>query len=375
MDGNLIDSLNNLPRGTTPGDFLDAIVVGMNTLIKKFGFGRKGNKHLYIIIGAQSLIKELDEGTKEKQKIAQERIPTLKKYSDKEPPNDPYATWEVKRGVEDKSREDPNKTMLPEQRIKGFHCGPQVIPISTIEQEALKLMHEKEPGDTKAILAIFALVRVMEDTKSVAIVHYTISRKSNANVPLVDEPLKRMIEPDPGLLCENEFAINRFCNQSQLKVNPKKDKASRRFWRDKTSFLSMDSHLEDVESVASLLVQRKMFFSKSDGSAGAKVANTNGKQQTYVGNSEESIRIETTGRVRAKNGETLVKGDGIHETYQIGRRGEGSVGNSHQGKLQTIASDVDEMVSIVMKGGHNEKLYDSNTVHVVAIGSGSGRLG
>eukprot|EP01018_Ginkgo_biloba_P002349 Gb_35988 [translate_table: standard] len=114
---------------------------------------------------------------------------------------------------------------------------------------------------------------------------------------------------------------------------------------------------------------------ESDVSAGVGVANTNGKQQTPVGNSEENITIETTGRVRTANGETAIKGDGIHETDQSGRRGEGSVGNSHQGKLQITASAADEMVSIVMQGGRSEKLDDSNTVHAVATESGSGRLG
>eukprot|EP01018_Ginkgo_biloba_P032964 Gb_29968 [translate_table: standard] len=460
VDRDLIESLSNLPRGTAPGDFLDAIVVGMDMLIKKFGSGSKGNKRLYIITGAQSLIKEPDEGTKENQvdtianqmkehgmkldvvifrqrtsglikseifsenvlllqrfskqaqaevlivesstsllggvrarnispvtifrgdlelspmmrvkvwvykKTYQERIPTLKKYSDKAPPNDPYATREVKMDVEYKSREDPDKTVPPEQRIKGFHYGPQVVPISTAEQEALKFKPEKglkllgftdasnvprhyylkdasilipEPGNTKAILAVSALARAMEDTKSVAIVrcvwrqgqanvvlgvltpaissadniadsfyfnvlpfaedirefpfasfesfpplqqpnvsqqeaadsfvrmldlappgreealqpeftlnpvlerYYnfldTKSRKSDADVPPVDERLKRIIEPDPELLCENEFAINRFRSQFQLKLNPKKDKASRRFWRDKPSLSEED---------------------------------------------------------------------------------------------------------------------------------------
>ncbi|KAH9302335.1 hypothetical protein KI387_013918, partial [Taxus chinensis] len=76
-------------------------------------------------------------------KTAQERIPTLKKYSDKAPPNDPYATREVKMDTEYKSKEDPEMIIPPERRIKGYHYGPQVVPISTIEEEALKFKPEK----------------------------------------------------------------------------------------------------------------------------------------------------------------------------------------------------------------------------------------
>lgn len=453
VDEDLLEALSKLPRGMAPGDFLDAIVVGMDLLIKKLGTGSKGNKRICLITGAQSLIKEPDEGTKEDQvdiianrmkeqgmkldvvvfqqgvprltkselfsenlsllnrfsrrtqaevivvesptsllgsvktriispvtvfrgdleltpmmkikvwvykKTSQERIPTLKKYSDKAPPNAPYATREVKMDIEYKNREDPEKTIPPEQRIKGFNYGPQVIPISTAEQETLKFKPEKgvkllgftdasniprhyymkdtsiiigEPGNTKAILAVSAVARAMEETKKVAIVRcvwkqgqanavlcvltpnisntgnvpdsfycnvipfvedirefpfasfdsfpalhqpnivqqeaadnfvrmldlapaereeallpeltlnpvlerfYSFldikSRRSDADVPPVDDAIKSIIEPDPELIAENE--LDKFCSQFQLKINPKKDKASKRFWRDKPS--------------------------------------------------------------------------------------------------------------------------------------------
>eukprot|EP00253_Pinus_taeda_P008801 PITA_08801 len=76
-------------------------------------------------------------------KTYQERMPSLKKYSDKAPPNDPYATREVKMDVQYKNREDPDKTVPPEQRIKGFKYGPQVVPISMVEKETLKFKPEK----------------------------------------------------------------------------------------------------------------------------------------------------------------------------------------------------------------------------------------
>lgn len=453
VDEDILEALSRLPRGMAPGDFLDAIVVGMDLLIKKLGKGSKGNKRLCLITGAQSFIKEPDEGTKEDQvdiianqmkehgmkldvvvfrqrmpgqtnselfsenlsllnrfsrrteaevivvesptsllgavkvrnispvttfrgdleltpnmkikvwvykKTYQERMPSLKKYSDKAPPNDPYATREVKMDVQYKNREDPDKTVPPEQRIKGFKYGPQVVPISMVEKETLKFKPEKgvkllgftdasnvprhyymkdtnifiaEPGNTKAILAVSAVSRAMEETKKVGILRCvwregqanvvlgvltpnisdtsnfadsfyfnvipfvedirefpfasfdslpasqqpnivqqeaadsfvqmldlappereealrpeftlnpvlerfysfldTKSRRPEADVPPVDDAVKSIIEPDPQLIVENE--LDRFCSQFQLKINPKKDKASKKFWRDKPS--------------------------------------------------------------------------------------------------------------------------------------------
>ncbi|KAL3604022.1 hypothetical protein D5086_004881 [Populus alba] len=45
-------------------------------------------------------------------KTIEERFPTLKKYSDKAPPTDRFATHEVKLDYEYKSVEDPNKVVL-----------------------------------------------------------------------------------------------------------------------------------------------------------------------------------------------------------------------------------------------------------------------
>ncbi|XP_057869345.2 ATP-dependent DNA helicase 2 subunit KU80 isoform X2 [Cryptomeria japonica] len=456
VEEDLLEYLSELPRGRAQGDFLDALVVGMDLLIKKHGAGMKGNKvnkRLYLITGARSLIKDPDEGTKEDQvdvianqmkehgmkldvvvlqqrisglassnifhenvsllkrfskraqaevlivespvsllsavkarnispvtlfrgdleltpmirvkvwvykKTIQERVPTLKKYSEKAPPNDSFASREVKMDFEYKSREDPDKTIPPEQRIKGFRYGPQVVPISTMEEDTLRFKPEKglkllcftdtsnvprhyylkdtniivpEPGNTMAILAVSAVARAMEDTKKVAIVRciwrqgqkqavlglltpnlsssenvadsfylnvipfaedirefpfasfndfppsqqpndsqqeaadnfvrmfdlappgreeilqpeLTLNpvlerfyssldaklRNPDADVPPVDDLLMRIVEPDPEIVSENEFALNRFCSQFQLKVNPKKDKMSKRFWRDK----------------------------------------------------------------------------------------------------------------------------------------------
>ncbi|CAL0306159.1 unnamed protein product [Lupinus luteus] len=213
VDGYIVEALQELPRGTTNGDFLDAVIVGMDMLIKKFRKTNKCKKRLCLITNAQCPIKDSVEGTKEEQvttiakqmtvygmrmesiilrgkltqdankiimdendrllrifstetsarllyvedpvslfgalktrnvtpssifrgdlelspklrikvmvykKTIEERFPTLKQYSDKAPPNDKYATHEVKVDYEYKSSEDNDKVIAPDQRIKGY---------------------------------------------------------------------------------------------------------------------------------------------------------------------------------------------------------------------------------------------------------------
>ncbi|KAA8515939.1 hypothetical protein F0562_019118 [Nyssa sinensis] len=301
VDGDLVEALQQLPRGTFAGDFLDAIVVGMDMLIKKFGPTNKGKKRLCLITNALCAIKDPYEGTKEDQvntiaaqttehgmkmdcivvrgkqsqnadkrimeendrllsvfskkcfskavyiesptsllgalrtrnispvtvyrgdlelspkmkikvwvykKTSEEKFPTLKKYSDKAPPTDKFATHEIKVDYEYRSVEDPGKVVPPEQRIKGYRYGPQVVPISSAEWEAVKFKPEKgvkllgftdasnimrhyymkdvyifitEPGNTKAILAASAIARAMKEMKKVAILR-CVWRQGQGNV-------------------------------------------------------------------------------------------------------------------------------------------------------------------------------------------------
>lgn len=67
----------------------------------------------------------------------------MKKYSDKAPPTDKFATHEIKVDYEYKSIGDPNRVVPPEQRIKGYRYGPQVVPISSAELDAVKFKPEK----------------------------------------------------------------------------------------------------------------------------------------------------------------------------------------------------------------------------------------
>lgn len=290
IDGDLVDVVQELPRGTVPGDFLDAIIVGMDMLIKKYGPTNKGKKRLCLITNALSRLRDPYEGTKEDQvstiasqmtdqgmklecivvrgklssdadknimdendrlldlftkktwaktvyvesatsllgalrtrnispvttfrgdlevssrlkikvwvykKTSEERFPTLKKYSDKAPPTDRFATHEIKVDYEYKSIQDPNSIVPPEQRIKGYRYGPEVVPISSDAWEAVKFKPEKgvkllgftdaknilrqyymkdvsifiaERGKTEHVIAISALARAMKEMNKVAIV-------------------------------------------------------------------------------------------------------------------------------------------------------------------------------------------------------------
>lgn len=290
VDGDLIKVFEQLPRGTVDGDFLDAIVVGMDMLIKKFGQTVKGKKRLCLITNAIHPIKDPFEGTKQDQvntiaaqmaahgmrmecvvyrgeqemdgnksvveendllldiiskmtssrkvhvknstsllgalrtrnitpvtiyrgdfelssevkirvwvykKTSEEKFPTLKKYSDKAPETDKLASHEIKVEYEYKKVDDPSKVVPPEQRIKGYRYGPQVVPISEAEWEAVKFKPEKsvkllgftdasnimrhyymkdvniviaEPGKVRAALAVSSLARAMKEMNKVAIV-------------------------------------------------------------------------------------------------------------------------------------------------------------------------------------------------------------
>ena len=71
-------------------------------------------------------------------KTAQEKFPTLRKYSDQAPASDPHATREVKIDTEYKSSENPDVSIPPEQRTKAFKYGKHFIPISEEVRNALK---------------------------------------------------------------------------------------------------------------------------------------------------------------------------------------------------------------------------------------------
>ncbi|KAK9103571.1 hypothetical protein Sjap_020825 [Stephania japonica] len=141
-------------------------------------------------------------------KTSEEKFPTLKKYSDKAPSTDKFATHEIKVDYEYKMADDPVKVVPPEQRIKGYRYGPQVVPISSAELEAIKFKPEKsvkllgftsvsnilrhyymkdvsifiaEPGNREATLAVSALVKAMKKMNKVAILR-CVWRQGQGNV-------------------------------------------------------------------------------------------------------------------------------------------------------------------------------------------------
>ncbi|EOX96208.1 Ku80 family protein isoform 3 [Theobroma cacao] len=303
VDGDLIDTLQKLPRGTVDGDFLDAIVVGMDMLIKKYKDIHKGKKRLCLITNAVHPIKDSLEGTKEDQvetiaaqmtaqgmkmesvvvrgrlsqdankrimdendrllsifskqtltrtvyvdsptsllgalktrritpvtvfrgdlelspdmkikvwvykRTQEEKFPTLKKYSEKAPQTNKFATHQVKVDYEYKTVDGASKVVPPEQRIKGYRYGPQVVPISAAEWDAVKFKPEKgvkllgftdasnimrhyymkdvylfiaEPGNTRAILSVSAIARAMKEMNKVAILR-CVWRQGQQNVVL-----------------------------------------------------------------------------------------------------------------------------------------------------------------------------------------------
>ncbi|KAJ4757639.1 ATP-dependent DNA helicase 2 subunit KU80 [Rhynchospora pubera] len=299
VDGDAAEIVQNLRRGTFHGDFMDAIVVGIDMLIKKYGSTNKGKHRICIITDARFPVKVPYEGTKEEQvdaiseqmkehgiklesivfrepqllhdeateendrllghfakrttarlvhvdsptsllgalktrnvapvtvyrgdleispnckikvwvykKTSEEKFPTLKKYSDKAPPTDKFATHEVKVDYEYKSMVEPDKVVPPEQRIKGYRYGPQVVPIASHDWDAIRFRPEKgvkllgftdvsnvlrhyymkdvymfipEPKNNRAIVAVSSIARAMKEMNKCAILR-CVWRQGQGNV-------------------------------------------------------------------------------------------------------------------------------------------------------------------------------------------------
>ncbi|BBN01731.1 ATP-dependent DNA helicase 2 subunit 2 [Marchantia polymorpha subsp. ruderalis] len=300
----LAQAVDQFSKEYGTSDFMDAMVVAMDLIVKKCAAGSKGNKRIYLITDGESPVKEPEEGTKSEQvellrnqlqmhniildavvirlkgengaleskasqenefllrsfadgtmgdlvlvesyttllgavksrsvspttlyrgdleltpnmsikvwvykKVSSERMPTLRIYSDKAPLLDTTATHEVKFDIEYKSSVDLDVSIAPEQRIKAYKYGPQYVPISSKEEEALKFRTEKglkvvgftdksnvprhyfmketnvfvpELRNTRSTLAISCLARAMEAEGKVAIVR-CVWRAGQANVAL-----------------------------------------------------------------------------------------------------------------------------------------------------------------------------------------------
>ncbi|XP_039825274.1 ATP-dependent DNA helicase 2 subunit KU80-like [Panicum virgatum] len=358
VDEGMLQALQNLPAVSVPGDFLDAIVVGLDMVIRKFG-NTKGKRRLCLITSAQYPLRDPPEGTKEDQvdtiadqmkrhdikmecivfrepgvhhnsvmeendcllyqfrnrsvakvvqvdspasllgalktrnvlpvtvfrgdlevspnfkikvwvykKTAEEKFPTLKKYSDKAPPSDKFASHEVKVDYEYKSVVEPDKVVPPDQRIKGYLYGPQVVPISSAEWEAVKFKPEKgvkllgftdrssisrhhfmkdvclfipEPGNTKATLAVSAIARAMHQMNKVAIVR-CVWRQGQGNVAL-------------GVLTPNISSVNNVQDSFYFNVLPFAEDIREFQFRSFSSLPSSSQPTEEQQEAADNLVK------------------------------------------------------------------------------------------------------------------------
>ncbi|CAN6308427.1 unnamed protein product [Urochloa humidicola] len=358
VDEETSQALQNLAAGSVPGDFLDAIVVGLDMVIRKFG-NTKGKRRLCLITSAQHPLRDPPEGTKEDQvdtiadqmkrhdikmecivfrepgvhhnvvmeendrllyqfrnrsvakvvqvdsptsllgalktrnvlpvtvfrgdlevssnfkikvwvykKTAEEKFPTLKKYSDKAPPSDKFASHEVKVDYEYKSVVEPDKVVPPDQRIKGYLYGPQVVPISSAEWEAVKFKPEKgvkllgftdrssilrhhfmkdvclfipEPGNTKATLAVSAVARAMHQMNKVAIVR-CVWRQGQGNVSF-------------GVLTPNISSVNNVQDSFYFNVLPFAEDIREFQFRSFSSLPSSSQPTEEQQEAADNLVK------------------------------------------------------------------------------------------------------------------------
>ncbi|KAH1247353.1 ATP-dependent DNA helicase 2 subunit KU80 [Glycine max] len=236
--------------------------------ISLFGALRTRNGAPVTVLGGHL---EINPTLSIKKKTTEEKFPSMKKYSDKAPPKDKFGKHEVKIDYEHKSSKDPDKVVPPNQRIKGYPYGPQIVPISFAEWEAVKFKPEKgvrlmgftyssnrfymkdvyvslpKPGNTRAMIAVSAVARAMKEMNKVAILdlaphgqeevllpdftpnpvlerfyHYLElkSKDPDVAVPPLDDTLKKITEPDADLLLQNKSEIDSFCRSFELKGNP-----------------------------------------------------------------------------------------------------------------------------------------------------------
>ncbi|XP_051145063.1 ATP-dependent DNA helicase 2 subunit KU80 isoform X2 [Andrographis paniculata] len=360
-------------------------------------------------------------------KTSEEKFPTLKKYSNKAPPTDKFATHEVKVDYEYKSVEDPKRVVPPEQRIKGYRYGPQVVPISSAELDAVKFKPEKsvkllgftsasnimrqyymkdvnlfiaEPGNTKAILAISALARAMKEMNKVAIVrcvwrqgqtnvvigvltpnlsendktpdsfyfnvlpfaedvrefqfpsfsnlppskqpneqqqeaadklvqmldlapagkeealqpdltpnpvllrfYHSLEMKSKdpiATLPPLDATLKRITEPDAGLLNQNGVVFEEFRRCFEVKENPKLKKSSRRIIEEKPSGSDKEGEGTGAVAMDAIEYPSKVDTGKGDGYESKDIVDKQGDYSSKVtfkkeGDDESKFKVEKIG--------------------------------------------------------------------------------
>eukprot|EP00897_Mesotaenium_endlicherianum_P003505 jgi/Mesen1/3182/ME000184S02244 len=144
-------------------------------------------------------------------KTAQQRLPSLKMFSDKAPESDPTATRAVRLEREYKLSTDPDKVVPPDQQVKAYRYGPQIVPIGPLEREVVLFQAEKgikllgftlrasiprhyymgeasiflpEPDNVKSATAVSALARALHAEGKVAIVRCKLQDRKGLGVTL-----------------------------------------------------------------------------------------------------------------------------------------------------------------------------------------------
>nr|XP_023916236.1 ATP-dependent DNA helicase 2 subunit KU80 isoform X3 [Quercus suber] len=294
VDGDLVEALQQLPRGTHDGDFLDAIIVGMDILIKKFGETDKKKKRICLITNALCPIKESFEGTKEDQvitiaeqmakhgmgmesivvrgrlagdankRIMEENDVLLNIFSQKtcaklvyvESPISLFGALRTRnispvtifRGdleLSSKMKIKPDSfyfNVLPfaedvrEFQFPSFNNFPLSWQPNEQQQEAadnlVKMLDLAPSGKEEALQPNFTPNPVLERFYRYLELK---SKHPDAAVPPLDETLKKMTEPDPEVLSQNKSVIDTFRRNFELKENPKLKKSTRRFLLEKPS--------------------------------------------------------------------------------------------------------------------------------------------
>ncbi|CAN1188846.1 ATP-dependent DNA helicase 2 subunit KU80 [Linum perenne] len=311
VDGDLVRGVHQLPRGAVHGDYLDAIVVGVDLLVKKYQDANKGKKRICLITNAQCPVKDPIEGTKEDQVsmigekmdsmgVAFETIVVRGVHTDGAnkgamDENDHLLNlFSTKTSAKIVYVHNPTsllgalrtRNITPVTIFRGdFEIGstmkikPDSFYFNTLpfiedvrefqfpsfsnfpaswhpndkQQEAadelVKMLDLAPSGREEFLLPDLTPNPILERFYS----HLEIkSKEPDAAVPPLDGTLKRIIEPDPELVSENKHVIDRFRSSFEVKVNPKLKKSTKHLMMDKAAGSDEDEGYLDAPSTFSL---------------------------------------------------------------------------------------------------------------------------
>lgn len=144
-------------------------------------------------------------------KTMEQSFPRLGVYSNEAPFGDPTATRQAKISREYKLSTDADVTVPTDLLVRAYQYGPQIVPISHLDREALMFQAEKgfklmgfvsreeiprhyfmsdvsivipEPGEEKAVIAVSALARALHSRNKAAIVRFKLINRENQGVTM-----------------------------------------------------------------------------------------------------------------------------------------------------------------------------------------------